>query len=226
MKTRTLLERLSFAEDWDAFADELPAYFYDFGNLQLFAAQVANRHFRPVFMFSGVCSDSRSVNRINFELPLVVESFEQGAALIAHFLGSDFIPQIPTPWLDNGRNWIAYLPWEKEHAAYSARPQCSVEKEWFRVASRKLLELGEAAGESELVWLSFDGEVLRFQLHGRSVICPAIAGEAWPESYAISACELGHLPKRFSPLVSIGVWDGRLTIGNRGWTLQRSRHAD
>jgi hypothetical protein len=40
MKARALFEKLGFQEDWEAITDKRPAYFYDFGNLRLRAAEV------------------------------------------------------------------------------------------------------------------------------------------------------------------------------------------
>ena len=112
MDTRTVFRDLGFEEDWEAFTDQPPAYLYDFGNLLLCAAQcTSSRSFRPIFLIGGVKRGPRSLGQVVFELPLTVDSFEQGVALIAHAVGTDFDPLVPTPWLSDGRQWRGHLPW-------------------------------------------------------------------------------------------------------------------
>lgn len=221
MNTRSLFETLGFQENWEAIADEHPAYAYDLGNLYLTAAQVKSRWFRPVFSLGGVVQDARSSGPVEFEMPLEIESFEQGVAWISHGIGSDFRPRIPTPWLADGRAWKDHLPGVREMKCYERRPRCSVEKDWLRVAIKKLLPVAAAASETDLVWLAFDGEALRVAGCGMTIIVPA-AGIAWHTRYAIKGAELDHLPKRLSDPVLVSVWDDKLTIGNRVWSLVRS----
>ena len=115
MDTRTVFRDLGFTEDWEAMTDQPPAYFYDFGNLHLCAAEcISSRSFRPVFLIGGVKRESRSIGRIEFEIPMTIDSFEQGVALIAHAIGKDFDPLVPTPWLSDGRQWRDHLPWLRQ----------------------------------------------------------------------------------------------------------------
>jgi hypothetical protein len=130
VNTRSLFETLGFQKNWGAIADEQPAYAYDFGNLYLTAAQVTSRWFRPVFSLGGVVQDARSIGLVEFEMPLEIDSFEQGVAWISHGIGTDFQPRIPTPWLADAREWKDHLPWVREMKSYEYRPQCSVERDW------------------------------------------------------------------------------------------------
>ena len=84
MKTRALFAILGFQKDWGAITDQRPAYFYDFGNLRLTAAEVMSDQFKPCFHLGGVIQDARSITMIDFEMPLEVESFEQGVAWISY----------------------------------------------------------------------------------------------------------------------------------------------
>lgn len=84
MNTRSLLKTLGFQEDWEAVSDQLPTYAYDFGNLHLTAAQVMNRYLVPVFLFSGVIQNARSIRLVEFQMPPEIGSFEQGVALISY----------------------------------------------------------------------------------------------------------------------------------------------
>ena len=117
MDARTVFKELGFEEDWEAITDQPPAYFYDFGNLLLCAVQcTSSRSFKPVFLIGGVKRGPRSVGQIEFEMPLTIESFEQGVALIVHAVGKDFDPLVPTHWLSDGRKWQNHLPWLRGRA--------------------------------------------------------------------------------------------------------------
>jgi hypothetical protein len=89
---------------------------------------------------------------------------------------------------------------------YAARPTCAVEKDWFKVAAKKLRARADAASENDLLWFAFSGERLKIAGCGAAVIVPA-TGAAWDARYAIKAKQLDHLPKRLSDPVMIGVWE-------------------
>jgi hypothetical protein len=218
VKTRALFEILGFQEDWEAITDQRPAYFYDFGNLRLTAAQVMSDRFKPCFHLGGVIQDVRSMTMIDFEMPLEVESFEQGVAWVSYGIGKDYRPSIPTTWLDDGRTWQDYLPWVRRLEAYKGRPQCMVEKDWFKIAVKKLRSIPDSASEDDVASISFDGEILRIVCNGSTVIVPA-NGAPWVASYAVSASQLANLPRRLTDPVLISVWDGKISIGNGVWIL-------
>lgn len=108
--TRDILKLLGFEEDWKAMADEQPGYLANLGNITLKANQVTGFSFRSVFLFTGTASNGRSMKMIQFELPLHVESFEQGVALIVRGIGPEFEPSKPSPWFALGREWEDRLP--------------------------------------------------------------------------------------------------------------------
>ncbi len=216
--TRALFETLGFEEDWEAITDQRPAYYYDFGNLRLTAAEVMSDYLKPCFHFGGVYRGANSITMVDFKMPLEIESFEQGVAWISYGIGDRFKPDLPTPWLADGRTWTEHLPWVRHMRAYERRPRCSVAKDWFRVAAKKLRPLAAIASECDLVWLAFDGEALRITGCGATIIVPA-TGTAWDTRYAIKGTKLDHLPKRLSDPVVIGVWEGKLTIGKRVWNI-------
>lgn len=224
MHTRDVFERLGFDEEWETIADG-PAYAYDFGNLRLSAIECMGKYFRRVFRLTGLETGPRSIGIIEFDMPCTVESFEQGVALIAHSVGMDFEPARPTPWLSHGREWQSFLPWEKarklQEQAYAAAPKCSVARDWFRVARPRLYAMAKGVAEDDCVWLTFDGEILRFAARNHTVIVPA-TGEAWPDRYAIEAAELDFIPKRIATdPVRVIVWEDALAIDRRRWRLVR-----
>jgi hypothetical protein len=67
----------------DGHTDQRPAYYYDFGNLRLTAAELTGFG-RPTFHFGGVWRGANSISMVDFDMPLEVESLEQGAAWIAY----------------------------------------------------------------------------------------------------------------------------------------------
>jgi hypothetical protein len=97
VKTRTIFERLGFKQDCEAVADQCPAYYYDFGNLRLTAAEVMSDSFVPCFHFGGVWRGANSILMVDVEMPLEVESLEQGVAWIAYGIGEKFRPPPSTP---------------------------------------------------------------------------------------------------------------------------------
>lgn len=221
MKTRVVFKELGFQEDWDAITDQSPAYYFDFGNLRLMAAELMSDRFVPCFHFGGVWRDFRSISMVDFKMPLEVESLEQGAAWIAYGLGKSFRSRHPTSWLADGWTWQDRLPWVRRMKEYEARPLCSVEKDWFKVAVKKLRALADAASDSDVVWIGFDGDALRIAGCGTAVIVPA-TGTAWKARYAIKTKQLDHLPKRLTDPVVIDMWEGRLSIGRHVWNLAQS----
>ncbi|HEY5378171.1 MAG TPA: hypothetical protein VIJ78_01375 [Pseudolabrys sp.] len=218
MRTRELFEMLGFQQDWEANTDQRPAYYYDFGNLRLTAAEVMSDGLRPCFHLGGVQRGANSIGMVDFEMPVEIESYEQGVAWIWYGVGEKFEPRIPTSWLAEGQAWKKHLPWIRRMRDYERRPQCLVEKNWFRVAIKKLRPLAATASESDLVWLSFDGESLRIAACGATIVLPA-TGVAWGTHYAIKATALNHLPRRLTTHVPISVWNTKLSIGSKVWHL-------
>jgi len=222
MDTREVFRLLGFEEERETTAG-CPAYVYDFGNLRLSAIECIGKSYDTIFLLTGVKSGPRSIAMIQSEIALVVDSFEQGVALIAFIVGNDFEPVHSTPWLSDGREWQSFLPWERarqlREQQYAARPKCWVARDWFRVARPRLYAIAKEAAESGLVWLTFDGDVLRFVAPHAAVLVPA-TGESWPDRCAIKAVELDAVPKRIhADPVHIIVWEDTLAVDRRIWRL-------
>jgi len=64
--------------------------------------------------------DGRTCATVHFEMPLEVESFEQGVAFVTHYLdsyaGGNFKPSLHVEWLTEGRRYRNLLPWNKQFA--------------------------------------------------------------------------------------------------------------
>jgi len=111
-----VLRTLGFEEDPNVLSDETPGLSYDFGAFRLEASQGLNRWFRPVVTLGGLIATSRTNTLIHFEIPLEVESFEQGVALVTYILdshaGGRFQPPFDVAWLEEGRRFSHLLPWK------------------------------------------------------------------------------------------------------------------
>lgn len=114
LNTVEALKSLGFEPDDSFFSDNGEGLSYDFGNLTLTARQVYNERFAVIISVSGVYSTARTIADIRVQLPLQVSSIEQCAAFIAWGVGKDFVPAIPTDWLELGRNNFDTLPWNKK----------------------------------------------------------------------------------------------------------------
>lgn len=213
--TPSVLERLGFGRDDSVISDASLGYSYDFGNLTLEASRpLSPRTFTPVYMLGGVYSDGRTIAWIHSEMPLELESFEQGVAWAAFVIDQTFRLAKPPQWLKQGRIWKDHLTWVRRQAAYEARPQCVVRRDWLKIACKDLRLWAEEAGPSDAAVFSFDGNILSVTAAEMAPIAMPATGAAWGKSFAVRREDLAHLPRRIMrDLVSVGVWDGRLSIG-------------
>lgn len=224
MRLRDVLIALDFEEDWGAPTEEPPCYNFDFGNLKLNATQLTNLYLRPVFTFSGLVVTQRSITEIFSDLPIDIECFEQGVAWIAYVIGSEFVPRRSVSWLDDGRRWSAHLPWEMERRAFEARPYCSVEREWFRVAAKKIRTRASSANADDTIAVRFDGKILSFDMPNGLLVMPAI-GKAWDMTYLIQLSLLSRLASRIMrETVSLSVWENQIRFdGHRFPVIQEAQ---
>ncbi|MBC2734811.1 MAG: hypothetical protein HF981_10690 [Desulfobacteraceae bacterium] len=218
MNTRELFEILGFEQIWGTMTDQEPAYRYKSDSLELTATQVTNMSFYPVFLLAGVFHDGRTLAEINYQMPLEVESFKQGAAFVAYAL-RHYQFKSPPAWLSNGLQWADLLPWERIRREYEKRPKCTVEWEWFRIAIKKIRNQLKDTDPDSLVSFKFDGEVLRIKTPNELIALSA-QGVAWDQDYYVCMASLDELPQRLiRQPVHLDIWEGRLTIGNRSFEL-------
>lgn len=190
-----------------------------FGNLTLRATECLNRWYRPVWLFDGIASDSRTIAQIEFEMPLAVESREQGIAWIAEHLSTNTPLQQAPDWLQQGLAWRDELPWRKVQFAHEGRPRCTVGRDWFRLPCRTLRQLGETAERNDRVEVSFDGEALKFRTLEHFLVSPA-SGFSWDRPVAVELTGLRHLPQRLMrPIIEVSVWEAHLCLSRRLFPL-------
>lgn len=197
----------------------LGALHFDFGDFEVRAIRAFSPREGEFIGLLGVMRSPRAITEVECHLPLAVESREQGIAWLTwcldhHAQGQVFVPAHPVPWLDIGRQHRHLLPWERRTAAFNPRPTCWAERDYARLALRKLRQfLDEADDPAERVTFSFDGKILVIRVGANYTALPA-HGNRWPADYALRARQLAHLPKRLmSERVGFGVWDGALSIG-------------
>jgi hypothetical protein len=209
---------------WDllrtlGFAEKGRKLHFKLRNLELEASQVWNEYLAPVVLFIALLKGPRTIGMIAEDLPPEVESVEQGLAYLAHYLREwdRHLPAVP-PWLHEGRSYQHLLPWERRHAAYKARPHCYVEREWVRLAFKKLAKRLADLDDDVPVSFGFDSGVMTIRCDGTVIAMPA-DGRSWARCYSVQAGALRKLPKRLmKETVGFSVWDSAITIGNRRFT--------
>lgn len=217
--TWVALRDLDFQPDSKNIFGDMPDLSYDFGNFILSASWVMNRWFAEVVLLTGVLRTQRTLAEVSFEMPRSVESRELCAAWIVYHLdqaGSHgmFVPAKEVPWLADGRQYKHLLPWERKREAYNARPRCTIQREWMKLALKNLSEILSGVTDDEPVFFYFDGRALTVMCAGKTVLVAA-EGSAWPAIYQLVAGRMKRLPKRLmNPGVEVSVWQSSLLIGN------------
>jgi hypothetical protein len=116
--TEDVLRVLGFEVDSNVLSDGMPGLSFDFGNFKLEASENVNLWFQSVIVLGGVMATDRTTAVVHFEMPLELESFEQGMALVTHCLDShacgNFKGSSPVEWLNEGRRHRHLLPWYKQ----------------------------------------------------------------------------------------------------------------
>lgn len=212
------LLRLGFLQT-DDFSGS-PSLVFDLGNFKLKATRMTNLYLKDVVSFNGLVSTARTIASIEFDMPLQVDSKEQCAAWIAWHLNKNLplreklIQNSKADLLVIGLQNQETLPWLQESEAYRVRPQCSVERGWFRQALKTIkVNVSDAAPNSKIT-ITFDGRVLSF--FGGNWITPIPAlGESWSEEYEIAVSDFYFPARLMQETIHISVWKQCLTLGNR-----------
>jgi hypothetical protein len=123
-KTRDVLTVLGFREINAPLSERQLGYALDLGNIQFEVIECVNQYFLTVLLMTGFrrSEDSRSTADIEFSLPLEVDSFEQGVALVVYAISTSMGPTVPPPWFALGKEWKDRLPWLSDRTS-SVGPQ-------------------------------------------------------------------------------------------------------
>lgn len=227
--TWNVLKSLGFKEDNGVISDPPGGLSYHFDGFKLSASVCINRSFYPIILFTGVYATGRTLAEVHFEMPREVESYEQAAAWLAWSLeqqiGRSFGTISAMPWLEIGRRNYDLLPWERSRVAYELRPHCYVDRDWMRLALRKLRAALTMSPPKGMVHFGFDGEILKIETSGELIAVPG-TGRAWPFRVSVPVAKLEDLPKRLiQPSIPVSYWEGRLILGNRGFPAEQEEAA-
>lgn len=219
VETGTALQELGFKQVEHVYSEQDMGLSYDFGRFQIAAGRMMNLYMRDVWNFSGVVGNSNFISRIEFEMPLQVESVEQCAAWVVWHLKNNLpsnakiFPHTPSYLLLLGLEHQATLPWVRDLAAYEVRPKCMVKRDWLRLALKELNTVLVEVNDTDDVQFHFDGSVLYMYCPNERIVCPA-SGDAWQKQYVIAAQNLRNLPKRLMrETLCIDIWESKLGIG-------------
>lgn len=192
METLAILREIGFTEI------EETTFKWDFGNGKLTAMDCLGLRSGHAVYLSGFVITPRTTTEIDYALPLSVELFEQGLALLACAC-RHCSPARPTPWLAKGLQLEEHLPWVRQQKEDEARglasPQCWVPRDWFRLASRALREAAQIASADDRAAFVLDGPGLRIEFGKNVLILPA-EGRARPLRVYVDLNRMSGLPKR------------------------------
>lgn len=202
------------------FVQTVEGHSYDFGSC-LLTAKPYFEYSIEMILFSAVHLTERTISDLTFKLPVYVESFEQGVALITYYLHKHPFENYPE-WLYKGKEWEDHLPWRKDSKEYENTPKAIIEHEWFRVFLKKLKTHVETIDEEQAITFSFNGTVLKAEGNTFAEICPG-KGNPWNNVASLSAKQLKHLQKKVPHLNAwVYIWGNALHIGTRCLALDEN----
>jgi hypothetical protein len=218
--TWDLLRCLGFQSDSAVISDVSPGLSFDFGNLKLSASCVWSPRSGEVILFSGIVSTPRTLGEVDFELPRRIKSLKRCAAWIVWNLDQHlaFKQTCHIDWVEEARQNKSLLPWVRSMAEYNARPQCLVQRDWFRLALKGLRQQLSSLPDQEAIAFSFDGSVLFIRCCDKVIALPG-EGVSWAVGFRVAAEKLRRLPKRFRhEQVDVSIWQSRISLGT--WTYE------
>lgn len=189
IKVEQILLNLGFSKNEIGFQ-------FDFGNCNLIVTSGFNESMRYGYHFMGYYFSGREASLIQFSLPMEVDSFEMGVALISYYLKKCPFEKIPD-WLMLGLKWNSLLPWEREREKFNSIPKAEITRDWFRIVNKELKQIIKSSSQNELFTFSFNGEIFKIVGSEFMVCCPA-KGNKWESEVRLEANKLIKLPIRIT----------------------------
>ncbi len=221
IKTKDLLVTIGFTDvdDKSLISNNKPSLEFDFGNFKLQARELMNKRLANIIQLSGLNTTERTIHEIKIELPLVVESIEEGLAMISYGLGNPFDATNVPDWYYLGLKHKHLLPWIKEMEAFKSRQEVTIEYDYYRIIIRSLLKNAKESDANDLTIISFNGEMLTINCSGNKIFAPAL-GEAWSENAVLKTQNLSALPKRLRKKAGIiAILKNKITFDNYVFNL-------
>jgi hypothetical protein len=222
--TWDLLPSLGFQpDDTIVFSDLRPGLSLDFGNFKLSAVAVTNPYSGEIVSFSGILATPRTLTEIHFELPRRVESLKQCAAWIVWNLDQQWDGRVFTParvsgWVEGARRNRRLLPWVMSQGEFDARPQCTVQRDWLRLALKALGKHLDSLPDNGIVVFRFDGSVFSIRCNQKVIAFPG-EGLPWTVCFKVEAKTLRCSPKRrMREYIDVSVWESRIRFGS--WSYE------
>jgi len=218
-----ILRSLGFQPDSNVISDGEPGLSFDFGNLKLSASWVISpRSVAEVVFFTGSLSTPRAMAEIGFELPRRMKSAKQCAAWIVwnldRYCNGALKQTCHIDWVEEGRQNRSLLPWVRSMAEYESRPQCTVQRDWFRLALRTLSQQLSSLPDHAPIMFRFDGSLLFIRCGDKVIALPG-EGVPWAVRFRVAAGTLRRLPRRLRlETVPVSIWESRISLGL--WTFE------
>lgn len=191
---------------------------YDFGNCQLEAIESMNLQFMTGICFFGNYKTDREIGSYDFIIPSYVESFEQGLALLAHYLSRGDLVKTPD-WLAWGLTLKEHLPWEQKKKAFRENPRAVIDHEWVRLMLKKLREQVDRSSDEDITTFAFNGNILHVTCNGMNYAIHG-SGKEWHSVATLRTKSLIGLPKQVPRTdIEIFTWEGELYLCNRRFKL-------
>jgi hypothetical protein len=218
--TWDVLLSLGFQPDpTEVYSDIHPGLSFDFGNLRLSAVAVFSPYSGEIVLFTGILATRDTLAEVHFELPRQVESLRQCVAWIVWNLDQYgdrrvFRSTRNVGWLEEGRQNRRLLPWVMSQAEYDARPHCTVQRDWLRLARKNLREHLGSLPDNAIVVFSFDGTVFSIHCDTR-VIAFSGEGPPWTVCFRVEAKTLRQESKRrlMREYIGVSIWNSRIEFG-------------
>lgn len=181
---------------------------------------------RRMALMQGTIRHPGSIAAVEMTLPAVVESHQQGVALLAYYLAPHWGDEPRPQWARAGEQWADHLPWQRDQAHYASRSHALVRRDRIRSELQALTKLAEMAGPDGLATFAFDGEILRVSAESFKIAVMA-EGEPWLQRAQVPLALLCRLPKRIihDPF-PIDIWDGHLRLGTLRVPLIENQNGD
>ena len=165
-KTMDCLRNLGFVEGRNEAGSS--CLVYNESGMVLHATEQVGLYLRPEVTISGVVATPRTLSMLNESLPVEVESPELALAWLSWAIRrvAESFPSL----VDPGRAYWHLLPWVQKQAAYAARPACTAQREWVRIAIKSLGSQLDGLDDDTQVRFFFDGQVFTIPVVVKEVV--------------------------------------------------------